>query len=149
VLPHLRPYYQLASHNVHAKAKGIYHRLGLLGDHEILLPGSSNSGLAYPGQNTALFICQVTTVLGLLHPTFETTMMMKAVNRLQQNTADAFGRAHRQLLKDERDVRPTRRSGPASRAAELTARTRGVSGQADSSQTRHRLMITSTALSIS
>ena len=35
VLPHLRPYYQLASHNVHAKAKGIYHRLGLMGDHEI------------------------------------------------------------------------------------------------------------------
>ena len=39
VLPHLRPYYQLASHNVHAKAKGIYHRLGLMGDHEILFVG--------------------------------------------------------------------------------------------------------------
>jgi hypothetical protein len=45
-----------------------------------------------------LFLCQVTTVLGLLHPTFETTMMMKTANLLQQNTADAFGRAHRQLL---------------------------------------------------
>jgi hypothetical protein len=123
VLPHLRPYYQLASHNVHAKAKGIYHRLGLLGDHEILLSGSSNSGLADPGQNAALFLCQVTTVLGLLHPTVETTMMMKAVNRLQQNTADAFGRAHHQLLKDERDARSTRRTRPSNRT-EPVARTR-------------------------
>lgn len=122
VLPHLRPYYQLASHNVHAKAKGIYHRLGLLGDHEILLSGSSNSGLADPGQNAALFLSQVTTVLGLLHPTFETTMMMKAVNRLQQHTADAFGRAHRQLLKDDRDARSTRRTRPSNRAAEPVAK---------------------------
>jgi hypothetical protein len=110
VLPHLRPYYQLASHNVHAKAKGIYHRLGLMGDHEILLSGASNSGLADPGQNAALFLGQVTTVLGLLQPTFDTTMMMKVVNRLQKDVADAFGSAHRQLLTDERNVRSARRS---------------------------------------
>ena len=37
-----------------------------MGDHEILLSGASNSGLADPGQNAALFLCQVTTVLRLL-----------------------------------------------------------------------------------
>ena len=123
VLPHLRPYYQLASHNVHAKAKakGIYHRLGLMGDHEILLSGASNSGLADPGQNAALFLCQVTTVLGLLHPTFDTTMMMKVVNRLQKDVADAFGRAHRELLSDERDARSTRRFRATSRTVRSAA----------------------------
>jgi hypothetical protein len=117
VLPHLRPYYQLASHNVHAKAKGIYHPLGLMGDSRILLSGYSNSGLADPGQNAALFLCQVTTVLGCLHPTFETITMMKAANRLQRKVAEAFGKAHRQLVRDDRNVHWARRAHKTSTTA--------------------------------
>lgn len=105
VLPHLRPYYQLASHNVHAKSKGIYSRLGLIDEREVLLAGASNVGLADPGQNAALFLCHITTVLGLLHVTFETTSMMKLLRRLEREVGDSFIRAHRQLLNDERKRR--------------------------------------------
>jgi hypothetical protein len=44
-LPHLRPYYQFASHNVHAKSKGVLFRLGLTRESELLLAGASNVGL--------------------------------------------------------------------------------------------------------
>jgi len=94
VLPHLQPFYQLASHNVHAKSRGIYHRLGLIDADQILLSGSSNAGLADPGQNAALFLAQVSTALGMLHATFETVTMMKLITRLQRKVSDSFGRAH-------------------------------------------------------
>ena len=99
VLPHLQPYYQLESHNVHAKSKGIYHRLGLMDEREVLLAGASDTGLAEPGQNAALFLSQATTVLGLLHVTFETTTMMKLMRQLQCEVGDSFIRAHRQLVR--------------------------------------------------
>jgi hypothetical protein len=101
-LPHMRPYFQLASQNVHAKSKGIYHRLGLMDQREVLLAGASNAGLADPGQNAALFLCQITTVLGVLHVTFETLTLTKLTCRLQREVGDSFIRAHRQLFKDER-----------------------------------------------
>ena len=62
--------------------------------------------------------------LGLLHPTFDTTMMMKVVNRLQKDVADAFGSAHRQLLSDERNVRSARRSRATRSLTRSTERSR-------------------------
>jgi hypothetical protein len=49
-LDHYRPYYKMASHNIHADTKGIYFRLGLLNnsDNSILLAGPSNYGLTDP-----------------------------------------------------------------------------------------------------
>ena len=38
-LGHLRPYYQLASHSVHANPKGAFYRLGLVDQTEMLLAG--------------------------------------------------------------------------------------------------------------
>jgi len=98
VFPHLRPYYQLASHNVHAKAKGIFHRLGMIGDQEVLLAGASNAGLADPGQNAALFLSQICASLGGLDPSVETIAMMKLFKKLNEEVGDAFITAHRKLL---------------------------------------------------
>ena len=101
-LPHLRPYYQFASHNVHAKSKGVLVRLGLPSESELLLSGASNVGLADPGQNAALFLAQITTAMALLHNTFDTITTMKMLNRLQKRVGDLFIRAHQRLERDHR-----------------------------------------------
>jgi hypothetical protein len=54
-LDHLRPYYKLASHNVHANPKGMIFRLGLLHNTgNILLAGPSNVGFTDPAQGAAI-----------------------------------------------------------------------------------------------
>ena len=58
-----RPSYQLASHNVHANPKGILFKMGLDPEHDLLLMGPSNYGLADPGQNTALTLNLVSAAL--------------------------------------------------------------------------------------
>ena len=59
-IEHLGPYYRMASHNVHANPRGVFFKLGLIGELEVLLAGPSNAGLADPGHATA------GEVLGLL-----------------------------------------------------------------------------------
>lgn len=61
---HWRPYYRLASHNVHAGSKGILFKLGLAPGTDLLLTGPSNVGLADPGQNTVLTLNQISAALG-------------------------------------------------------------------------------------
>src|SRR5690606_17251011 len=53
-LSHLRPYYKLASHGVHAGPKGILFELGLVPNKNLLLAGPSNFGFTDPAHNTAL-----------------------------------------------------------------------------------------------
>jgi hypothetical protein len=56
-LKHLRPYYKIACHNVHANSRGIFFKLGLHPNSEdILLAGPSNVGLDNPGRSAALSI---------------------------------------------------------------------------------------------
>jgi hypothetical protein len=58
-IDHLGPYYRMASHNVHANPRGVFFKLGLIGELEVLLAGPSNSGLADPGYATALSLVLV------------------------------------------------------------------------------------------
>ena len=56
-LEHMRPYYRMASDNVHANSHGSYYRIGLsqsLHDDGVLLAGASNLGLVDPGHSTAI-----------------------------------------------------------------------------------------------
>jgi len=63
-LEHFRPFYRMASRNVHANAEGIYAKLGLCRNGpDYLLAGASNFGLADPGHGTAIAILQITTAL--------------------------------------------------------------------------------------
>ena len=73
-LDHLRPYYKMASYNVHASAKGLYFNLGLNNDDQTLLAGPSNLGFVDPCIFTALSICQITSNL-LLNEVNETANM--------------------------------------------------------------------------
>ena len=91
-LDHLRPYYKLASHSVHAGPKGVFFRLGLGDDHQshVLLAGHSSIGLSQPGQNTAISLGQITLSLSTLHPTLDSLMVSKAVLRLGDRTMHSF-----------------------------------------------------------
>jgi hypothetical protein len=62
-LEFMRPFYKMASHNVHANPKGIYFKLGLTEDEDILLTGPSNLGLFDPGFSTAISLLQITSNL--------------------------------------------------------------------------------------
>lgn len=71
-LDHLRPFYKMASHNVHANPKGVFFRLGLYPTSKnILLAGPSNAGLADPIQNTAISLSQISTCLLTLEPNID------------------------------------------------------------------------------
>lgn len=68
-LDQLRPYYKLASHNVHANPKGILFRLGLYSHMDnILLAGPTDMGFADPGQGAAISLAQITSALLTLDP---------------------------------------------------------------------------------
>ena len=63
-LDHWRPYYRMASHNVHPNAHGAYSRLGLASHQDsVILAGPSNEGLAEPGNSASISLLQVTITL--------------------------------------------------------------------------------------
>lgn len=55
----MRPYYKMASYGVHADSKGIFFRLGILGDQSLILAGASDAGFVDSGQNTAITLVQI------------------------------------------------------------------------------------------
>lgn len=61
----MQPYYRMASYNVHASARGITSRLGLLHfeGSPTMLAGVSNTGFVDPVQNTAEDLVQMTLLL--------------------------------------------------------------------------------------
>lgn len=102
---HWRPYYRLASHNVHANPKGIFFKLGLIEETGLLLAGASNYGLADPGQNTALSLLHITCALNQLHPTFDGIVVVKILQGLCDEIGEAFVRAQRQVEAADRRLK--------------------------------------------
>lgn len=109
-IDHLSPYYRLASHNVHANPKGIFFKLGIIGEAEVLLAGSSNAGLADPGHSTAISLMQITTSVALSNPTLDHLIAIKTIQKLVDEIGGAFIDAHDELERDhaefERMTRP-------------------------------------------
>jgi hypothetical protein len=98
-IDHLRPYYRLASHPVHANPKGVFFMLGLRHS-PIILAGPSNAGLCDPGQCAAISLAQVTATLASLIPTVDSIVGLRMIMQLVDETAHAFGDAHSVLERD-------------------------------------------------
>jgi Family of unknown function (DUF5677) len=96
-IDHLRPFYRMASHNVHANPKGVFFKLGLVGEADILLTGPSNVGLADPGGSTASSILQVTSGLVTLDTTLDVIVTLKLMMILSAEVADAFEAVQREI----------------------------------------------------
>jgi uncharacterized protein DUF5677 len=99
-IDHLAPYYRLASHNVHANPKGVFFKLGLIGESRILLSGPSNAGLADPGHTMALSLVQISSALLQLHPSLDNTVVLNVMDALAEEVGVALLVAHKKLEVD-------------------------------------------------
>jgi hypothetical protein len=104
-IDHLRAHYRMASHNVHANPKGVFFKLGMLAESQVLLAGPSNAGLTEPGQCAALSLAQVSTTLGMLQPTLDNNVALQMIAQLVHEIAEAFGQAHDRLASDDASLR--------------------------------------------
>ncbi|MCY3991307.1 MAG: DUF5677 domain-containing protein [Caldilineaceae bacterium] len=97
-LDHFRPYYRMASDNVHANSHGLYYRMGInQDDGKILLGGPSNAGLEGPGHDTAISLMQITISLLLTRPSVPTNITATILTTLAREAGYAFAQTHRKL----------------------------------------------------
>ena len=111
-LDHLRPYYRMASDNVHANSHGAFFKLGGFSpDLDILLAGPSNMGLADPGHGAALSLTQITAASVSTAPTLDSWTELTVLELLQEETGAAFLQAHKDA-ETIAESEPRRNSGP-------------------------------------
>ena len=115
-LDHLRPYYVMANQNVHPNSHANFFKLGLdeTSRGVALLAGPSNLGLADPGHGVALSLTQITVALVGMNPTIDQLVGWMVVDLLQDETGEAFLRAHKkakQITEDELRQRSERGRG--------------------------------------
>ena len=98
-LDHMRPYYRMASDNVHPNSHGSYFRLGLHSSQQekMLLTGPSNLGLADPGHSTAISLLQITTALLATESVLDCVVTMKILAELTNEVGEAFLKVHQEL----------------------------------------------------
>ena len=97
-LGHIRPYYKLASNNIHADPQGAFFRLGTHSQ-EILLAGASNAGIADPGHNVAMSLHQATVCLVLEKLSYDHLVGLTIMERLTDDIGDALIESHMALKK--------------------------------------------------
>ena len=102
---HMRPYYKMASNQVHAGPKGAAFTLGSIGRKKINLVGASNAGLADPGQGTVLSLVQVLVTLLLHKPeNIERFVGIRVLQSLVTDTAQSFVAVQRKLKEEQREI---------------------------------------------
>ena len=100
-LDHMRPYYGMASDNVHANSHGAYFRMGLELENVILLAGASDMGLADPGHATAISLLQTTLSLLTTRPTTHYLVVSRTLMKLEKAIGNAFLKVHNDLESPE------------------------------------------------
>lgn len=99
-MSHMRPFYKMASHNVHANPKGIFFKLCLHSKNPNVLPiGPSVFGLADPGHGTAISILQATTTLLTIEPNMDCLVVCDVLRRFADKAGEAFLKTHELLEK--------------------------------------------------
>lgn len=113
-IDHFSPYYKMASHNVHANPKGVFFKLGLVGESEVLLTGPSNAGLTDPGHAAALSLMQISSALMNQSPIADNMVAVKIMQRLADEIGQALLAAHKKLVEDDRAFSEKEASAEAS-----------------------------------
>jgi hypothetical protein len=101
-LDHIRPYYKMASHSVHANVKAIRFSLALAPDQDLLLTGPSNLGLTDPGHGAAISLGQTTIAMLGLHPSMDSLSMSRVIVLFMDEIGEAFLKAEQRLDKRAR-----------------------------------------------
>lgn len=100
-MSHMRPFYKMASHNIHSNPKGIFFKLCLHSKNSEVLPiGPSVFGLADPGHGTAISILQATTTLLTIEPNMDCLVACDVLRRFANKAGEAFLKTHELLEKD-------------------------------------------------
>jgi hypothetical protein len=97
-LDYYRPYYKLASHNVHANPKGLMFKLGLLPETQnLLLAGPSNTGFTDPAQGTAISLGFITIKLITTKPTIDNLALSKILLEFQSEIGEEFLKVQKEI----------------------------------------------------
>jgi hypothetical protein len=96
-LDDLRPFYELASHNIHANPKGLFFRLGLHPDQDVPLSGPSITGLAEPGRGTAISLGQITVSFLTTRPTVDRLVICEVLMKLSDEIGEEFQKTQQSL----------------------------------------------------
>jgi Family of unknown function (DUF5677) len=92
---HLRPYYRMASHGVHANPKGITFTPDVLAGEPLLLAGPSFAGLADPGHSALISLTQATGTLLTSRTGESAPLILGALLQLTREAGDAYLEADR------------------------------------------------------
>jgi hypothetical protein len=93
-LDHYRPYYSMASYQIHSNIRSFMNNLGSMNNsNRIILTGPSNSGLADPGHLTTITINRINSALSSRINTNK-IVMMNTLNLLQEEIGEAFLKIH-------------------------------------------------------
>ncbi len=110
-LDHMRPYYRMASSNVHANPHGAFYRLGLMNHRSVLLAGPSNAGLVEPADGAAISLTLTTMSLVLLRVDMDGLVACEILTLLRDRLARELSKAHETLVRDEAE-RASRKEPP-------------------------------------
>ncbi len=96
---HMRPYYRMASHGIHANPKGITWTPDLLptDGRGALLTGPSPAGLADPGHSALISLTRVTATTLASKRGEATGLIILALLQLTDEAGEAYLKAHRDL----------------------------------------------------
>lgn len=101
----MRTYYKMASHNVHAGAKGIMSRLSTFEGSPAAIAGASNVGFTEPGQNLGLSLLHFTMLLLPRRWTVDKIAFLMAIIDLESRVGPALVRSQTRIARDERKIR--------------------------------------------
>lgn len=87
-----RPYYKMASHNVHANPKGISFKLGLLNKTRstILLAGASDYGFTDPAHGAAISLLQATSTLLFNKSNIDKIVLADVLKKFEELIGEEF-----------------------------------------------------------
>lgn len=89
-LDHIRPYYKAASANIHANPAGVFKRLGLFPEEDIILAGPSNIGLSDPAKLTVISLTQITTSVLTHGANIDFLVICKAMDEYGKSVENKF-----------------------------------------------------------
>lgn len=109
-VPHMQPYYRMASHTVHAGAKSIRFSLGVIEPSSVLPAGPSNAGLADPGQCCALSLASLTATLlshrlagdNTVEESLECSAVLLTIQTFVKECCDSWAEADAKLKADDK-----------------------------------------------
>jgi len=95
-LDYFRPYYKMASHDIHSGPKGVYFNMGLSkASEDILLAGPSDFGMADPGHSTAISLLQINVALLNTRPSYQRLVILRVMSQLVDEIGAAFLDIHK------------------------------------------------------